>query len=205
MTEKKKDEKKEFLTVADVLHHVQMTLHAPKNQVNTFGKYKYRSCEDILEGLKKVLPTGAYVTIEDDIQEIGGRIYVKASAKLVFKGAEIVNTAFAREAESKKGMDESQVTGATSSYARKYALNGLFLIDDVKDADAQAAPEKEQKKITDAQAATMKKELEETGSDVTAFLKHLGAESVDDMTEAQVNRGKVLLDKKRKAIENAGA
>lgn len=205
MTEKKKDEKKEFKTVADVLHHVQMTLHAPQNRVNSFGKYNFRNCADILEGLKKVLPTGAYVTLEDDIQVIGERTYVKATAKLVFNGAEIVNTAFAREAESKKGMDESQVTGATSSYARKYALNGLFMIDDVKDADAKYAPEKEEKKITDEQAASMKMELEETGSDVKAFLNHLGAESVDDMTEGQYQRGKILLYKKRKAIENAGA
>lgn len=126
-------------SINEVLHFLQKNLAAPKNQFNSFGKYKYRSCEDILEGLKKVLPQGSFVTVSDEIVEIGGRIYVKATASLTFKTDIVSNTAFAREEESKKGMDAAQLTGATSSYARKYALNGLFLIDDTKDPDTDEA------------------------------------------------------------------
>lgn len=115
------------------LSQVQKTLKAPKNQFNAFAKYKYRSCEDILEGLKRVLED-ATVTLSDEIVEISGRFYIKATA--TFKGEdEATVTAYAREEEVKKGMDGSQITGASSSYARKYALNGLFLIDDAKDSD----------------------------------------------------------------------
>ena len=114
---------------------IQSTLKAPKNQFNAFGKYKYRSCEDILEGLKLVLG-GLVVTVCDDIQMIGDRIYVKATATITDGENSISNSAFARESLTKKGMDDSQITGTASSYARKYALNGLFLIDDTKDADS---------------------------------------------------------------------
>jgi hypothetical protein len=109
---------------------IQAALRAPKGQTNTFGKYKYRSCEDILEAVKPLL-NGRALTLSDEIVEVGGRVYVKATAQ--FEGISV--TAFAREQEMKKGMDEAQITGAASSYARKYALNGLFLIDDNKDAD----------------------------------------------------------------------
>ena len=118
------------------LSKIQKELKAPKNQRNNFGNYNYRSCEDILEAVKPLLD-GAILTITDDIVEVGGRVYVKATARFKDGDFEISNTAFAREEEAKKGMDASQITGSTSSYARKYALNGLFLIDDVKDADAQ--------------------------------------------------------------------
>lgn len=124
----------------DKLMIIQASLKAPKNQRNAFGNYNYRSCEDILEAVKPLLyETKTTLTISDEMVEVGGRIYVKATATL--KDAETweiieSNTAYARESESKKGMDDSQITWATSSYARKYALNGLFCIDDVKDADA---------------------------------------------------------------------
>lgn len=121
---------------ADLLGCVQRKLKAPKSQYNKFGQYHYRNCEDILEAVKPLLPPSAYMTISDTIQMIGDRFYVVATATLHYKGATVSNTAYAREALTKKGMDESQITGATSSYARKYALNGLFLIDDTKDADA---------------------------------------------------------------------
>lgn len=117
---------------------VQIELKAPKNAYNSFGKYKYRSCEDILEAVKPVLNKyKATLTVSDDIVLIGDRYYVKARARFVDieTGDSIENVAFARESDEKKGMDSSQVTGATSSYARKYALNGLFLIDDTKDSD----------------------------------------------------------------------
>jgi hypothetical protein len=119
----------------DALFNVQKTLIANKGQFNSFGKYHYRSCEDILEALKKVMPEGATVTMQDDIRMIGDRYYIEATAKFNYNGVSIESKALAREASEKKGMDASQVTGSTSSYARKYALNGLFCIDDNKDAD----------------------------------------------------------------------
>jgi hypothetical protein len=122
------------------LEKIQKTLKAPKNQVNSFGKYKYRSCEDILEAVKPLLD-GAVVTISDTIREVGGRIYVEAAATFSDGVNHVCVTAYAREPEERKGMDDSQITGSASSYARKYALNGLFLIDDTKDADHDHKPE----------------------------------------------------------------
>jgi len=122
-----------------MLTKIQAELKAPKSQFNDFGNYNYRSCEDILEAVKPLLVDhGCTLTITDSIECHGDRVYVCATAR--FKDAENNETevkAYAREQANKKGMDESQVTGATSSYARKYALNGLFLIDDNKDADGQ--------------------------------------------------------------------
>ena len=117
---------------------IQSKLNAPKKQRNTYGNYNYRSCEDILEAVKPLLAeTECVLTIHDEIVQVADRIYVKATATLTTStGKEYTTTAFAREAETKKGMDESQITGSASSYARKYALNGLFCIDDNKDADA---------------------------------------------------------------------
>jgi len=114
---------------------IQHELKAPKNQWNSFGKYKYRSCEDILEGVKPLL-NDLIIILEDEIVQIGDRFYVKATATIrdTFGGRFSVS-AYAREEESKKGMDSSQVTGAASSYSRKYALNGLLAIDDTKDSD----------------------------------------------------------------------
>jgi hypothetical protein len=117
------------------LERIQKQLKAPKNQHNKFGGYNYRSCEDILEAVKPLLD-GCVVTISDTIREVGGRIYVEAEATISNGVNQINVTAYAREPEDRKGMDASQITGSASSYARKYALNGLFLIDDTKDADA---------------------------------------------------------------------
>ena len=119
-----------------ILQEIQSKLKAPKGQRNTFGGYNYRSCEDILEALKPVLAEyGAAVLLSDEIVQMGTRWYVKSTATLKTEKESISVTAFAREAENRKGMDESQITGSASSYARKYALNGLFGIDDTKDAD----------------------------------------------------------------------
>lgn len=116
---------------------VQTALKAPKGQFNKFGGYKYRSCEDILEAVKPLLlEQGLQLTITDEPVEVGGRIYIKATATVTDGSETAAVSGYAREAETKKGMDESQITGTASSYARKYALNGLFLIDDTKDADA---------------------------------------------------------------------
>jgi hypothetical protein len=145
MSEKLKEIEKPK-TIQQVLSEMQKTLKAPKNQYNSFGKYKYRSCEDILEGIKSILPEGYSITISDEIVNIGTRYYVKATASLTSDTEIILNHAYAREEESKKGMDGSQVTGAASSYARKYALNGLFAIDDTKDADSDEHAKQADKK-----------------------------------------------------------
>ena len=116
---------------------IQSELKAPKSQHNSYGNYDYRSCEDILGAVKPLLNKfSCTLTISDDVVMVGERIYIKAVATITnSKGESVVTTAFAREEESKKGMDASQITGSASSYARKYALNGLFAIDDTKDAD----------------------------------------------------------------------
>lgn len=116
---------------------IQQELKAPKTQRNNFGGYNYRSCEDILEAVKPLLAEqSCTLTITDEIVMVGERIYLKATATLTNPdGKAVSTTAFAREPEQKKGMDESQISGMASSYARKYALNGLFCIDDTKDAD----------------------------------------------------------------------
>jgi hypothetical protein len=123
-------------------------LKAPKNQFNQFGKYKYRNCEDILEAVKPLLGEGT-LTLSDHVVQIGDRYYVKATATLKDSyGKEESVTAYARESEDKKGMDDAQITGAASSYARKYALNGLFCIDDTKDADSKDNTNPESDDIT---------------------------------------------------------
>ena len=127
------------MNVYEKLMTVQTKLRAPKGQYNSFGKYSYRSCEDILEALKPLLgEVGAIVNVTDEIKLIGDRYYVEATASFIDTetGERMIAKASAREAETKKGMDDSQVTGSVSSYARKYALNGLFAIDDNKDADS---------------------------------------------------------------------
>jgi len=116
------------------LARIQRELKAPKSQFNSFGKYSYRSCEDILEAVKPLLD-GAILTLSDEMVEVGGRVYVKATASFLEDDGTYFVTAYAREPEDRKGMDASQITGTASSYARKYAVNGLFLIDDTKDAD----------------------------------------------------------------------
>lgn len=177
---------------------IQSELKAPKNQFNRFGNYNYRSCEDILEAVKPLLAKNeCSLTISDDIVEVGGRIYVKATAKIVNKdGNEVANSAFAREAEEKKGMDVSQITGSASSYARKYALNGLFCIDDTRDADATNTHGKEEKKMVEKVASKPIDELkikvinEAVGEVLTEeqlkkTLAHYGVESIKDLNELQ--------------------
>ena len=132
------------------LSGIQCELVATKGQYNNFGKYSYRSCEDILEAVKPLLDKyKVAIVIKDDIVLVGDRFYVKATATLIDSdtGETVEASAFARESADKKGMDSSQVTGATSSYARKYALNGLFAIDDNKDADATKTHGKEAIKV----------------------------------------------------------
>lgn len=126
------------MSIFEKLISIQSELKAPKNQRNNFGGYNYRSCEDILEAVKPLCAKyGCALVLRDDVELIGDRFYIRAIATLYDKdgGETVENAAYAREPAMRKGMDEAQVTGSTSSYARKYALNGLFCIDDTKDAD----------------------------------------------------------------------
>lgn len=163
------------MNIYEKLMIIQQKLKAPKGQENRFGGYKYRSCEDILEAVKPLLSeTKTALTISDMIEDVNGRYYIMATAKLTNceePGETIINTAYAREADTKKGMDDSQITGSASSYARKYALNGLFCIDDTRDADAwntgNGTPETPKKKEPKASAP------KESGTAETATKNYL--------------------------------
>ena len=162
--------------VYEKLLQVQKNLKAPKDQYNSFGKYKYRSCEGILEGLKPVLDEfKATVVISDSLELIGERYYVKATAQFIDteSGEKIENSAYSRESFDKKGMDESQITGASSSYARKYALNGLFLIDDTKDADTDEYKEQQNdstKKTAKTKETAKPNETQKSGEELNENL-----------------------------------
>ena len=133
-----------------MLNKIQKELKAPKSQFNSFGKYHYRNCEDILEAVKPLLGEDI-LTLTDEIVQVGDRYYVKATATLHEGANDVIVSAYAREALDKKGMDEAQITGAASSYARKYALNGLFLIDDTKDADTDEKPKEPKEDVIGVQ------------------------------------------------------
>ena len=161
---------------------IQSELKAPKNQWNDFGKYNYRSAEDILEAVKPLLKKHeCHLTISDEMVVLGDRYYVKATATLAKEGESISTTAYAREEESKKGMDSSQITGSTSSYARKYALNGLFCIDDTKDPDYTNTHGKEPTPKAVNPKETVKKELKGA---IDALNKCKDIASVDEVVKA---------------------
>ena len=178
------------------LMNIQQELKAPKGQYNDFGKYAYRSCEDILEAVKPLLKKEKVVlTISDELQYIGNRYYIKATATLIDTESEAIisNSAYAREEETKKGMDGSQITGASSSYARKYALNGLFGIDDNKDSDTtniQSKEEKEDKKASPKQIELIQKYYQ--GENLTKLLEVNNLENLEDMS---INKASEILSK----------
>lgn len=160
------------------LIELQTGLKVPKGQKNTFGNYNYRSCEDIVEAVKAKLPKDTAIILTDEMVCMGDRFYVKATARLFDKEGSIEAHGYAREALTKKGMDESQITGAASSYARKYALNGLFAIDDTKDADTdehqeainnapKPEPKQEKPELTPAQQKT-KAQIEAIKTEIKA-------------------------------------
>ena len=200
-----------IMNVYEKLMTVQTKLRAPKGQYNQFGHYSYRSCEDILEALKPLLAeVGAIVNVSDEVKLIGDRFYVEATAMFLDceTGDSVVARASAREDETKKGMDLAQVTGSVSSYARKYALNGLFAIDDNKDSDATNTHNKDIKPnmtpvsgLTDAQIkrllaignkAGFKKDV------VEATVKKMFGCEPKDMTKDQYNTVCERLEKKVK-------
>ena len=188
-------------TLTERLAEIQRTLNAPKNQHNKFGGYNYRSCEDILMAAKPLMG-GLVVTISDEITQVADRIYVKATATISDGENSISTTAYAREAAEKKGMDASQVTGSTSSYARKYALNGLFLIDDNKDADHMdnrddppAKPPME--KISDEQVATITALADEVKADMPKLLAFYKIKSLQELPLLAYHNVITQLEKKR--------
>lgn len=183
------------------LSKIQTKLEATKNQYNNFGKYKYRSLEDITDALKPHLKEFNYsLVVSDTIEEIGGRIYVRASAKLYDETMKIVaeNTAYAREELTKKGMDAAQITGATSSYARKYALNGLFAIDDTKDADSQDnSSHVSDVKVSAQDAGLIKELLIGTATDEATFLGYYKVKAISDLSQANATDAITKLQKKK--------
>ena len=191
--------------LSGILAAIQANLNAPKNQYNSFGKYSYRSCEDILEAVKPLLG-GSILTISDELINVGEHYYVQATAKLQLGEEYFFATAFAREAESKKGMDEAQITGSASSYARKYALNGLFLIDDSKDPDTRdnsSVPKpqptkkfEEPERITKEVVLDLSKLIEDTGTDIDKFLEYFKIERLDLMNNDQLVLALKMLNKK---------
>ena len=167
---------------------IQQELNAPKDQYNNFGKYNYRSCEGILAAVKPLLKeTGCTLTLSDEIVPVSNRVYVTATATLTTPdGKQYVSTASAREDDTKKGMDGAQITGAASSYARKYALNGLFCIDDVKDPDAtnDHGVGEQQAKSNGAKAQPTQKDgasgVAYTGEQLKAALAELDSITTED-------------------------
>ncbi len=196
------------MNIYEKLLNVQTELKAPKGQFNAFGKYKYRSCEDILEALKPVLNKYKLTFfINDEIVEVNNRNYVKATITIINiekSDEQIQTSALAREEETKKGMDGSQITGASSSYARKYALNGMFMIDDTKDSDSTNTHGKdktEQEKVKDFLNSRngMIEKLSEyvKGDKLERMLKNYGVNELFEMKDEQLKDAcKKIFDKK---------
>lgn len=174
-----------------VLSHIQSELKAPKNQYNNFGKYKYRSCEDILEALKPLLKEHkSFITLSDDIVQVGDRFYIKATAKLSYEGGQETATALAREPLTQKGMSDPQVTGSASSYARKFALSGLLALDDTTDTDSQD-------NTTVSAMETIRKLLKETKTDEQEFLKYFKTNAVSQLSYENQQKAIQMLEKKK--------
>lgn len=198
----------------DALKKIQQELKAPKNQRNNFGKYNYRSAEDILESVKPLLAKyDAQLTLCDEVVPVSDRIYVKATATITSGEETLAVSAYAREPAEKKGMDESQITGTASSYARKYALNGLFLIDDTKDPDtdeyhkqttrqAQPAPQPmpqpaAPQTISPATVVVIDTLIKETETDRKKLLDFYHVTHLEELTSDQAKHCVASLRKKK--------
>lgn len=181
---------------------IQGKLKCNKSQHNSFGNYNYRSCEDILEAVKPMcVGADLLLVITDEVVEIGGRVYVKATVTVSDGLKEISASAYAREPESQKGMSVSQITGAASSYARKYALNGMFAIDDTKDADASApekhSPQEVVEYIDEKQLSELMDCITEKKVDTKKLLNICKAESLEKFPKSEFDRAmKLIADKK---------
>lgn len=184
------------------LIEIQKALKAPKSNYNSFGKFSYRSCEDILEAVKPICAeNGCVLTLSDEIVNIGDRYYIKATASIVDveTSDNVTASAFARESDSKKGMDDSQVTGTASSYARKYALNGLFCIDDAKDPDTDENTKQRKKanseKITQFQADELEQICDNARRDVSKLCTYYKVNELSELTQEQYEDAKRILKK----------
>ena len=186
------------------LNIVQYKMKAPKNLFNSFGKYKYRNAESILEAFKPYgNELGLVLMLNDSVEQVGDRVYIKATATLIDieDNSRTEVSAYAREPMSKKGLDDSQLSGATSSYARKYCLNGLFLLDDTKDADTdeyrtqaenQYNAQKPQK-VSDVQAKSLMNVITKKGLDADDLLSRVGADDISDLTPDKYNEIVMML------------
>lgn len=192
---------------------IQTELKAPKNLYNSFGKYNYRNCESILEAAKPLLKQyGCTLVLSDEVLCVGICNYVKATATIKDDKDSVTVSALAREAVSKKGMDDSQITGTASSYARKYALNGLFLIDDTKDADSDEYERSNRNTKTESvdsgnvfisskDVKNINSLIEATGADVKAFLEYFKVDTTEELTVIQYAEAVKMLSKKQKNSE----
>lgn len=186
------------------LNIVQSKMKAPKNLFNSFGKYKYRNAESILEAFKPYgKELGLVLMLNDSVEQVGDRVYIKATATLIDieDNSRVEASAYAREPVNKKGLDDSQLSGATSSYARKYCLNGLFLLDDTKDADTdeyrtqaenQYNAQKPQK-VSDVQAKSLMNVITKKGLDADDLLSRVGADDISDLTPDKYNEIVMML------------
>jgi hypothetical protein len=175
-----------MMTIYKELHEIQKKLKAPKGQWNGFGKYNYRSCEDIVEAVKPLLAEGTVLLLDDEMVNIGQYNYISASATLRNETDAITATGWARESATKKGMDDSQITGSTSSYARKYALNGLFAIDDTKDADTNEARNQGDNAPKVTKAPKVEVSVEDKLKAATAFVDGYLKQLVDVKTKDEL-------------------
>jgi len=190
------EEKKEELTLIQRLVRVQQELKAPKGQTNKFGGYKYRSAEDILEAVKPILgKLGIVLILSDEPVLVGDWHYVRATARVVLGNDYFETTAYARESEVKKGMDEPQITGTASSYARKYAMNGLFAIDDTKDSDTNEVTELTKETIKKPTPEHIK-ELQELGGTLEIVAKYY-KKDVNQLNDGEL----VKMIERKKAAE----
>lgn len=203
----------ETINIATKLVQIQRELKAPKGQYNSFGKYHYRSCEDITEAAKPICAKyNTALTLEDELVHIGDRYYVKATARLTDAetGTSMFTNAFAREEESKKGTDAAQLTGATSSYARKYALSGLFALDDTKDSDFTNTGDGEKKQSLGSQIASIGESspyvCAECGKPFTAFTDKNGRSyTAQEVWESVRSRSADGIARCKECREKAGA
>ena len=184
------------MNIYEKLMKVQQELRAPKSQYNKFGDFHYRSCEDIQEAVKPILAQArAVLLVSDEVVQVGDRFYIKATAKLQdTESPECVeNTAYAREATDKPKMDAAQITGSYSNYARKYALNGLFCIDDAKDPDfpqrQQGKPKQQEPgRISAAELADLRREADRKGTPLAKICRRYLVDRIEDLTQEQYQR-----------------
>ena len=195
------------MSIYEKISKIQSKLEVPKNNYNKFGKYNYRSCEDILKNVKPLLhEEGLTMTVSDELTKIGDRYYIKATVSIIDpkEGDRHEVNGYAREEENKKGMDSMQLTGATSSYARKYALNGMFSIDDTKDSDATNTHNSKQQNKSGSHISKIRK-LYQANSDklqqpIINYLGSVGYENLSDVKKLDKKQAKQLYQQIKEVV-----